>query len=240
MTPVPNIRSGSSVCTVSSFLTFQESPREASPTSSSNSDPPSREDGSGSCFDSEEERLMLKSGMDRLEIKEWRMELRENELSMEEGNMKAKRMKLKELEDTFDEQQSKRQEEQNVIDEKQRNIDVKEAEVVQEKEDLRRLKFELNEKNAIMEIILKMNNKTEKIAVNFSDLSSSSSLSSGSNTEAETAGNDSSADQQEMMNMLREQARILEVILLFSKSLHDYYFAAFENFCMIFNFLVII
>ena len=214
MTLVPNIRSGLSVCEVTSFLSFQESPREASPTSSSNSDPPSREDGSGSCFDSEEERLMLKSGMDRLEMKEWRMELRENELSMEEGNMKAKRMKLKELEDTFDEQQSKRQEEQNVIDEKQRNIDVKEAEVVQEKEDLRRLKFELNEKNAIMEIILKMNNKTEKIAVNFSDLSSSSSLSSGSNTEAETAGNDSSADQQEMMNMLRERARILEVILL--------------------------
>ena len=137
---------------------------------------------------------MLKSGMDRLEIKEWRLELRENELCMEENNMKAKIMKLNELEETIDRQQQKRQEEQMVIDGKQRNFDVKEAEVDKGKED-----------------DCSLHTDTEKIAVNSPSLSSAA----GSTTEVGPASNGPNSsmptEQQDMMVMRREQARILKV-----------------------------
>ena len=42
----------------------------------------------------------------------------------------------------------------------------REENVERQKENLRRLHFEVNEKNAIMEIVLKMSNKTEKLSIN--------------------------------------------------------------------------
>ena len=123
-----------------------------------------------------------------------------------EINEETRKRIKEELEETFGEHKHKLREEQKVIDEKQENIKVKEAEVVREKEELRRLQFKLNEKNAVMEIIFKMNDRTEKIDVNLSGMSSlSRSRSSSASAEVDTKS------VQEMINLLREQERNLEV-----------------------------
>ena len=93
-------------------------------------------------MDSEEEKLMLKSNMDNAEIKEWRMQLRENEVSLEEENIKSKKMKLRELEESVKEHQQKQMEDKEELERKQKEVEVKEAEVVQERDNLRRLEFE--------------------------------------------------------------------------------------------------
>ena len=104
------------------------------------------------------------------------MIFRENQLSLEEDNLQSKRMKLK-----MDEQrQSQEMEIKNKeLEKKQEIVEAKEAEVASAKESLRRLQFKVNEKNAILEICLKMNNQTERISVNFSDLSCSSTNLAG-------------------------------------------------------------
>ena len=87
--------------------------------------------------------MMLKSGMDNLDIKEWRMELRENDLCLEEGNIMAKRLKLKDVEENYEEQKQQQEEEKKEIEEKRKSVEGKEVAIANEQENLRRLQFEV-------------------------------------------------------------------------------------------------
>ena len=83
--------------------------------------------------------------------------------------------------------------------------------------------FEVNEKNAIMEIVLKMNNRIETMTVNFSNLNSSSSSMCPINMqELQDAEDDPSPQNQsptpdeetsvqETMTMLKEREQRLQV-----------------------------
>ena len=83
--------------------------------------------------------------------------------------------------------------------------------------------FEVNEKNAIMEIVLKMNNRIETMTVNFSNLNSSSSSMCPINMqELQDAEDDPSPQHQsptpdeetsvqETMTMLKEREQRLQV-----------------------------
>ena len=120
----------------------------------------------GSCCDSEEEKLLPGYGMKNLEIREWRVELKESELNIQEGNIKAKRMKLREMEESVECQQNDQQEKKKELEEKKNELVEREANVERQKENLRRLHFEVTEKNAVMEIVLKLKDKTEKLSIN--------------------------------------------------------------------------
>ena len=173
-------------------------------------------EGSRTSFDSEEEKLMLKSGMDNLDIKEWRMELRENVLCMEEGNILAKRQKLKESQENYEDDQKQQQDDENKKDEiekKRKSVEDKEIAIANERENLRRLQFEVSEKNAIMEIVLKMNNQTEKLTLNIGDIAASTNSNSScpSVTGSENSGDQSEGDQQLRLTRTQQEQALLTV-----------------------------
>lgn len=123
-------------------------------------------------FDSEEERLVQTSGINVSEIKEWHMELRDNEVSMGEENVKAKKKKLDHEEQSLEEQLA---EEKKAQEERNKKLAEQEKEVAETRDNLRRLEFEFREKNAILEILLKVNNRVETMTLDLSNLNSTSS-----------------------------------------------------------------
>ena len=137
---------------------------------------------------------------------------------MEEENIKAKRMKLKDMENYVEEQKQMNDEEKRDVENKEKLVEIKEAEITTEKENLRRLQFEVNEKNAILEIILKMNSHTERISLNFSDLNCTSSPGTSSGPELESGNSDSGGESEKSdknnsvtMSMIRDRERKLQV-----------------------------
>ena len=137
---------------------------------------------------------------------------------MEEENIKAKRMKLKDMENYVEEQKQMNDEEKRDVENKEKLVEIKEAEITTEKENLRRLQFEVNEKNAILEIILKMNSHTERISLNCSDLSCTSSPGTSSGPELESGNSDSGGESEKSdknnsvtMSMIRDRERKLQV-----------------------------
>ena len=91
---------------------------------------------------------LIASGMNNSEIKEWLDELLDNQQFMGEENIKANNKKLDQEESKLDEQLAeKRIEEQKLAEEE------KEAETI---DHLRMLELESREKNAILEIMLKV------------------------------------------------------------------------------------
>ena len=91
--------------------------------------------------------------MSHSDIKEWHIELRDNELSMGEENIKAKKKKLDHEEVSLDEQLD---EERKERDQREQKLAEQEKEVAETRDSLRKLEFEFKEKNAILEIMLKV------------------------------------------------------------------------------------
>jgi len=135
-------------------------------------------------LESEEEKVLPRFEMKNLEIRELKVDLKENELNMKEGNIKAKRIKLREMEETVESQKQDQDDKKKELEEKKQELDEREANVEKQKENLKRLYFEVNEKNAIMEIVLKMRNRTEKLSINL-DSSSPALHTSGDNSGTE-------------------------------------------------------
>ena len=113
----------------------------------------------------------LTSGMDTSEIKEWHIELRDNELSMDEENVKTKKKKLEHDERVLDEQlaaeKQEKEEREEKLAEQEKEVTVNyhtwlpdadyiAYEVAETRDNLRRLELEFREKNAILEILLKV------------------------------------------------------------------------------------
>ena len=112
------------------------------------------------------------SGINVAEIKEWHIELRDNEVSMGEENVKAKKKKLDHEEQTLEEQVAgfilpvplrtisilgeQLAEEKKEQEEREKKLAEQEKEVAETRDNLRRLEFEFREKNAILEILLKV------------------------------------------------------------------------------------
>ena len=104
--------------------------------------------------------------------------------------MKAKKKKLDHVEQTVEE---KLAEERKEVEEREQKVAEQEQEVAETRDNLRRLEFEFREKNAILEILLKVlyhqisvirilsliilqiNNRVETMTLNLSNLNSSSS-----------------------------------------------------------------
>ena len=96
---------------------------------------------------------LIASGMSHSDIKEWHIELRDNELSMGEENIKAKKKKLDHEEVSLDEQLA---EERKERDQREQKLAKQEKEVAETRDSLRKLEFEFKERNAILEIMLKV------------------------------------------------------------------------------------
>ena len=91
--------------------------------------------------------------MNNSEIKEWRIQMRDNEVSMSEENVKAKKKKLEHQERSLEEQLAEEKQER---EQRERKLSEQEQEVAETRDNLRRLEFEFREKNAILEILLKV------------------------------------------------------------------------------------
>ena len=91
--------------------------------------------------------------MNNSEIKEWRMELRSNDVSMAEENVKAKKKKLVDEEISLYEQLAREKEDE---EKKRKKLEEREREVAETRDNLRRLEFKFKEKNAILDILLKV------------------------------------------------------------------------------------
>ena len=96
---------------------------------------------------------LIALGMSQSDIKEWHIELRDNELSMGEENIKAKKKKLDHEEVSLDEQLAEDRKER---DQREQKLAEQEKEVAETRDSLRKLEFEFKEKNAILEIMLKV------------------------------------------------------------------------------------
>ena len=109
--------------------------------------------------------------MNDSDIKEWHVELRDNELSMDEQNVKAKEKKLEHKERVLDEERAAEKQEQEEREKKMaeqekevtitvnyhmRLPDYIHCEVAEARDSLRRQEVEFREKNAILEILLKV------------------------------------------------------------------------------------
>ena len=91
--------------------------------------------------------------MKHSDIKEWSIELRDNELTMREESVKAKKRKLDNEERALQEQVAAEKKER---EEREMKLAQQEQEVAETRDNLRRLEFEFREKNAILEILLKV------------------------------------------------------------------------------------
>ena len=85
--------------------------------------------------------------MNNSEIKEWRNEPRDNDVFTGEENVKAKKKKLDHEEKSLDEQMAEERKEMEKREEK---------EVAETRDHLRKPELEIKEKNAILEIMLKV------------------------------------------------------------------------------------
>jgi hypothetical protein len=136
----------------------------------------------------DEEDLFGSSGFNQLEIKEWKMELRENNICMDEHNLLIKKQKIKAIEENTERQRKASEQE---MDEKEKELEIqrkhldKEMKIVEgnlarkkgieEKDQAQKLSqelvdkhnFELTEKNALLEITLKMKKNEKKMEVEF-------------------------------------------------------------------------
>ena len=130
----------------------------------------------------DEEELFGCSGFNQLEIKEWKMELRENNISMDEHNLRIKKQRIKAIEENTARQRKASAQE---IEEKEKELEIQRKQLDEEmqlfEENLARKKrfeekdqvqknsqelvdkrnLELTEKNALLEITLKMKKKEE-------------------------------------------------------------------------------
>ena len=112
------------------------------------------------------------SGINVSEVREWAIELRYNDLSMGEENVKVKKKKLDYDEQTLIEQVAEQilyvpenrfcfsgeqlAEEKKEQEEREKKLAEQQKEVAETRDNLRRLEFEFREKNAILEILLKV------------------------------------------------------------------------------------
>ena len=88
----------------------------------------------------------INPGMNNSDIMEWRIQLRDNELSIGEENVKAKKKKL--------EQEEKALKEHLAMEKRER--EERERKLAEQEQEVRRHEFEFREKNAILEILLKV------------------------------------------------------------------------------------
>lgn len=134
----------------------------------------------------EDEVMIAQSRLDLLEIKEWKMQLRENNICMDECNLRMKKQKLRDIEENaarqrkaseqeieerereLELQRRQLEEEMKKVDEafrRKRGTSKEEHELAIRQENMKEKDFEVTEKNAILEITLKMNKREEKMAI---------------------------------------------------------------------------
>ena len=141
----------------------------------------------------EEEDLFKWSGLNQLEITEWKMELRENNICMDEQNLRIRKQKIEASEESTERQRKASVQE---MDEKEKELEVQRKQLheemkifeenlakangFEEKNQLQNLSqeladetnLELNEKGALLEITLKMRRNEENSKVEVSSNSS--------------------------------------------------------------------
>ena len=131
----------------------------------------------------EDEDMCEKSGLSPLEVREWKMILREHNIFMDEYNMRMKQRRMKELEEREARQRQAREEaiqerelelqrQRRALEEqieeriaRRRAIEEREQELQSEQQRLKAMEFKLSEKNSILEITFRMNEKEEKFAL---------------------------------------------------------------------------
>ena len=137
------------------------------------------------------EELIPPSSICELDVKEWAMELRENNIVMDEFNAQVKEEKMKNIEEIEYRQRKAREEEigekerkiedqrrkleeerilmeeqiarQNDIFEREKVVNLREKELIYRKQSLKEMELEINEKNSILEITLKMKETEEML-----------------------------------------------------------------------------
>ena len=124
--------------------------------------------------------------LDLMEIKERKMQMRENEICRKEISVKEKKQKLKEVEENERilmkalDQQFENREHFIIVKQNKLEADLKEMnenlaylaknEFHHEREEtLKRKEFELTDKNAVLEITLKMHEQSERLAIQLKD-----------------------------------------------------------------------
>jgi len=144
-------------------------------------------------IDDTDEKANEYTGMNDLEIKEWNMTLRENTICMDEYNVKVKRQKIEAIEQIEAERRLAREKE---IDEKEkelilqqrlleaarmeleqtrtreREMEEREEELALQRQALDDRERNLQEKNAVLEIVVRLNEKEQKIALHLRNLAS--------------------------------------------------------------------
>lgn len=121
----------------------------------------------------EDEVMIAQSRLDLLEIKEWKMQLRENNICMDECNLRMKKQKLRDIEENAARQRKASEQE---IEERERELELQRRQLEEEmkkvehelairQENMKEKDFEVTEKNAILEITLKINKREEKMAI---------------------------------------------------------------------------
>ena len=139
----------------------------------------------------EDDDVSLHSNLSDLEKREWQMELREHDLCMEEYNLQLRRQKMKRTEENearvrhAKEEEIRKKEIQLHIQKKdlekerllmeernskKRGVEERERDLICKTKSLKEREFKLTEKNAILEIVLKMNDREGKVAVKIGDL----------------------------------------------------------------------
>jgi hypothetical protein len=160
---------------------------------------------SNKCFQKihQMEEIIQNSSFSSLDVLEWTMELRENNMMMDLHSLKVKEKKFKDIEESdssrvkareqeieqrereVEDQRRKLEEERKQMEERhKRQKEFEEREELlnlrhQKNLDLQRCQkekeAEINERSAILEITLKLNEKEERIAIQLSNLQSATS-----------------------------------------------------------------
>ena len=147
-----------------------------------------RSENSENGKEEDEEDLFGCPGFNQLEIKEWKMELRENNICMDEHNLLIKKQKIKAIEENTERQRKASEQE---MEEKEKELEIQRKHLDEEmktfeenlarkkglegKEQVKKLSqelvdnknLELTEKNALLEITLKMKKNEEKMEIEF-------------------------------------------------------------------------
>ena len=206
---------------------------------------------------------ILLSGFSDLDVKEWTMELRENYVQMDAYNVKLKEEKMKDIKER---EVKQRQARERDIKEKQRRIENErkelkdqriqieerisrqnevdegeesthfEQELYEKRQRLKAKQFEIQEKNDILEITLKINKKEEKLALQLKN-SKAITLANDENQlvdtrerEIEERENELTLRQQslEERELQLEESSILDIAICLNQFRFKYHFATYQ------------
>ena len=150
-----------------------------------------REDQKSSCEDSDEEAEEKQTVVGELDIKEWTMTLRENVICLDEQNVKVKRLKIEAIEQIETERRLAREKEidererellfqQRILDSarmeleqgrtREQEILIREQELKLQRQALDDRETDLDQRNAVLEIVVRLNEKEQKIALPLKNL----------------------------------------------------------------------